>query len=140
MLNRLLLSLGNELPDDLSHIIRIQMENLKILPPTLPETTILELPHDQYRALSTITMYMGRNDGFKWPYYFITGSAGTGKSYVIKIITNMLVHRRQNFLLLAPTGVAAQNVGGKTIHSELRITSTQGGFYARAYTDTDLNI
>ena len=94
MLNRLLLSLGNELPDDLSYIIRIQMKTLKILPPTLPETAVLELPHDQYRALSTITMYMGRNDGIKWPYYLITGSAGTGKSYVIKIITNMLLHRR----------------------------------------------
>ena len=85
-------------------------------------------------------MYMGRNDGIKWPYYLITGSAGTGKSYVIKIITNMLLHRRQNFLLLAPTGVAAQNVSGKMIHSELHIISTQGGFYTRAYTDTDLNI
>ncbi|CAG8837490.1 39418_t:CDS:1, partial [Gigaspora margarita] len=47
----------------------------------------------------------------------------------------MLEQRNSNYLLLAPTGVAAQNVGGKTIHSELQITSTQTGFIFKAFTD-----
>ena len=36
---------------------------------------------------------------------------------------------------MAPTGVAAQNVRGSTIHSTLRIISTQTGFYALASYD-----
>ena len=117
--------------------------NIKLLPPLLPETTMLELPQDQYHALSTITAYMGKNDGIRWPYYFMTGSAGTGKSYIINLIVNILKNilknRRSRFLLLAPTGVSAQTIGGKTIHSELSIISTQGRFRTCAFTNTDLN-
>src|SRR5204863_8639078 len=138
MLNRLLQSLQQHLPATLSHIVQIQMESLKILPHVLPETAMLELPYDQYRTLSTISMYMGRNNGVKWPYFFITGSGGTGKSYIINMITNILNQRRSKYLLLAPTGVTAQNIGGRTIHSELRILSTHGGFYTRAYADENL--
>ncbi|CAB5350528.1 unnamed protein product [Rhizophagus irregularis] len=43
-----------------------------------------------------------------------------------------------NYLLLAPTGVAAQNIGGTTIHSELCIRSNQGGFPMHAYVDNEL--
>ncbi len=139
MLDRLLQSLREQIPTNIYHIIQTQMENIKILPYIFPETTMLQLPRDQYRALSIISTYMGPNDGTKWPYYFITGSAGTGKSYIIHMIINMLNTRSSSYLLLAPTGVAAQNIGGKTIHSELRIISTYTGFRTRAYADKDLN-
>lgn len=45
---------------------------------------------------------------------FITGKAGTGKSVLLQFIR---AHSRKNFIVLAPTGVAALNVGGQTIHS-----------------------
>lgn len=45
---------------------------------------------------------------------FITGKAGTGKSTLLKIIREKLT---QNCVVLAPTGVAAVNIGGQTIHS-----------------------
>ena len=45
---------------------------------------------------------------------FITGKAGTGKSFFIKRICEEV---NKNFLVLAPTGIAAINVGGQTIHS-----------------------
>lgn len=45
---------------------------------------------------------------------FITGKAGTGKSTFIKM---MLEQIDKNFLVLAPTGIAAINVGGQTMHS-----------------------
>ncbi len=45
---------------------------------------------------------------------FITGKAGTGKTTFIKWIQNEI---DKNFLLLAPTGIAALNVGGQTMHS-----------------------
>lgn len=45
---------------------------------------------------------------------FITGKAGTGKTTFVKGIQKQI---NKNFLLLAPTGIAALNVGGQTIHS-----------------------
>ncbi len=45
---------------------------------------------------------------------FITGKAGTGKSTLLKVIKESLT---QNYVVLAPTGVAAVNIGGQTIHS-----------------------
>jgi ATP-dependent DNA helicase PIF1 len=40
-------------------------------------------------------------------------------------------------LLLAPTGVAATNIGGETIHSALRIRETLGGFQSLAFYDLE---
>ena len=45
---------------------------------------------------------------------FITGKAGTGKSTLLKVIRDALT---ENYVILAPTGVAAVNIGGQTIHS-----------------------
>ena len=46
--------------------------------------------------------------------FFITGKAGTGKTTFIKGIQKIV---DKNFVVLAPTGIAALNVGGQTIHS-----------------------
>ena len=48
---------------------------------------------------------------------FITGKAGTGKTTFVKRIRQEIT---KNFLVLAPTGIAALNVGGQTIHSVFR--------------------
>ncbi len=45
---------------------------------------------------------------------FLTGKAGTGKTTFLKYITGTVAKR---FVVLAPTGVAAINAGGSTIHS-----------------------
>ena len=45
---------------------------------------------------------------------FITGKAGTGKTTFVKRIQQKI---DKNFLVLAPTGIAALNVGGQTMHS-----------------------
>lgn len=44
---------------------------------------------------------------------FITGNAGTGKSTLLKLF---LKNTNKNAVVVAPTGVAAVNVGGETIH------------------------
>ena len=44
---------------------------------------------------------------------FITGKAGTGKSYLLKCF---LDNTKKNVVVIAPTGIAALNVGGATIH------------------------
>lgn len=44
---------------------------------------------------------------------FITGKAGTGKSYLLRCF---LEHTKKNTVVVAPTGIAALNVHGSTIH------------------------
>ena len=48
---------------------------------------------------------------------FITGRAGTGKSTLLRLFRNTT---RKKFVITAPTGIAALNVGGQTIHSFFR--------------------
>jgi len=48
---------------------------------------------------------------------FLTGRAGTGKSTLLRYF---LGNTKKNVVVLAPTGVAAINVGGQTIHSFFR--------------------
>ena len=63
-------------------------------------------------------------------HLFVTGGAGVGKSHLIKTIyqslTKTLAYRstdssKKQVMLIAPTGVAAVNIQGSTIHSELGI-------------------
>lgn len=49
---------------------------------------------------------------------FLTGKAGTGKSTFLRYIT---AHTHKKYVVLAPTGIAAVNVGGVTLHSFFRI-------------------
>ncbi|HEX2897956.1 MAG TPA: AAA family ATPase [candidate division Zixibacteria bacterium] len=46
--------------------------------------------------------------------YFITGNAGTGKTTLIKEFKE---RTEKSVALLAPTGIAALNLGGQTVHS-----------------------
>lgn len=63
------------------------------------------------------------NDGFKYALdvlektnqsLFITGRAGTGKSTLLQLFRSTT---RKKMVVLAPTGIAALNVQGQTIHS-----------------------
>ena len=47
-------------------------------------------------------------------HLFVTGRAGTGKSTLLRALGNLL---HDDIVILAPTGLAAVNVGGQTIHS-----------------------
>lgn len=49
---------------------------------------------------------------------FLTGKAGTGKSTFLRYITAVT---QKSYVILAPTGIAAVNVGGQTIHSFFKI-------------------
>ena len=51
---------------------------------------------------------------------FLTGVAGSGKSYLINRFVKWCNINNKNILLLAPTGIAAINIGGITIHKLLR--------------------
>ena len=48
---------------------------------------------------------------------FLTGKAGTGKSYLTQQYIEYLKENNKEVIVCAPTGVAAINIGGATIHS-----------------------
>ena len=48
---------------------------------------------------------------------FITGNAGSGKSFLLKRLMAELTRQRRHYALTAATGVAAWNIGGVTLHS-----------------------
>lgn len=47
----------------------------------------------------------------------ITGSAGTGKSFVLRSLVDRLREKGLSYVVTAPTGLAAMNVEGVTLHS-----------------------
>ena len=51
-------------------------------------------------------------------HIFVTGRAGTGKSTLLNYLAS---RTSKNLVICAPTGVAALNVGGQTVHSLFRL-------------------
>ncbi len=49
---------------------------------------------------------------------FLTGKAGTGKSTFLRYIAS---HTKKKNIILAPTGIAAINAGGSTLHSFFKL-------------------
>jgi len=66
----------------------------------------IELSNEQYDAFCDIE-YSHEN-------YFITGKAGTGKSVVLRYFVS---HTNKTVAVAAPTGIAAINANGQTLHS-----------------------
>ena len=75
----------------------------------------------------TLPTHLDINDEFRSAFdlmentkecLFITGKAGTGKSTLLKYFK---ANTGKNIIVLAPTGVAAINIGGQTIHSFFRL-------------------
>lgn len=78
------------------------------------------------RKISNILQALELSEDFKYALdllektnqcIFITGRAGTGKSTLLNLFRSTT---RKKVVVLAPTGVAALNVGGQTIHSFFR--------------------
>ncbi|MCX7953370.1 MAG: DEAD/DEAH box helicase [Deltaproteobacteria bacterium] len=65
-----------------------------------------ELNEEQWQAYE---MLEKSNDNI-----LVTGKAGTGKSYLLKYFVK---NTSKRVVVLAPTGLAAYNIGGQTIHS-----------------------
>jgi ATP-dependent DNA helicase PIF1 len=52
---------------------------------------------------------------------FLTGKAGTGKSFIVKEAIEILKANRKKVAAVAPTGISANNIEGQTIHSLFQI-------------------
>ena len=72
----------------------------------------IKLTSEQKKALDL--MLSGKN-------VFLTGKAGTGKSTVLDKFQERCYHE---CVFLAPTGIAAININGSTIHSFFQLKPT----------------
>lgn len=61
------------------------------------------------------TVIEGRN-------VFLTGKAGTGKSFIVRQAIKELKSEGRKVIAVAPTGIAANNIDGQTIHSMFKLT------------------
>ena len=124
----LISNLVTSLHTNLQEIVGKQLLNLLKQPNPSTNLSSMLLSEDQYKIFDILTNNWGKKEHFKHPYFFLTGSAGTGKSFMIQQIVNFLNSKNTKYLLMAPTGVAAKNVDGQTIHSALHIRNTQTYF------------
>lgn len=85
------------------------------------------LNKEQERAFRIIANHTVHNGGEQLKMY-LGGMAGTGKSQVIKALTNLFRSRgeQHRFITLAPTGSAAALIDGSTYHAALGVdTNTE---------------
>ena len=71
----------------------------------------LDLDNKEWQDALQIVNYTRRS-------LFLTGKAGTGKSTFLRYIAK---HTKKKNVILAPTGIAAINAGGSTLHSFFRL-------------------
>lgn len=69
----------------------------------------------------TKSQQRGYDEYKKGKNLFIHGDSGTGKSSLVKVIFNEAVGDGKTVFVMAPTGKAAKNINGMTIHSVFRM-------------------
>lgn len=130
-----------EFADNTFSKFKLNVSISSLLPNTEYHSLVRKLNNSQRNFFEIILMWcrdtaMSRKSGknIKQFHYFLTGGAGTGKSHLIRTVVNMA--RRElrtvcknpeeiTVLLVAPTGVAATNIDGNTVHSALSIPVTK---------------
>lgn len=71
----------------------------------------LDINNQEWQQALQIIQYTRRS-------LFLTGKAGTGKSTFLRY---MAAHTKKKHVILAPTGIAAINAGGQTLHSFFKL-------------------
>ncbi|CAG8727694.1 7498_t:CDS:2, partial [Ambispora leptoticha] len=113
---------------DLSKFMFAQFLSLEKYPPHTNFQSSLILDTNQYSIYNTLCNVWGKFSNGKHPYFLLTGLAGTRKSFMINQIISYLKSKNKKCLLMAPTGVAAQSINDKTIHSTLKIRLTNNHY------------
>lgn len=72
----------------------------------------MTLNQDQLNALNELRS--GAN-------VFLTGGAGTGKTFLLHYFLDLPENKKKNVIVCAPTGVAAINAGGATLHRTFKV-------------------
>ena len=90
-------NIASVIAPQLTDVLTKQLNALKLLPPILPHNAMLGLPNEQYSVYNTIVNNLGSLQSKKYPFFFITGSAGTGKTYITKLIITGSSHKTDHF-------------------------------------------
>ena len=80
-----------------------------------------------YNAVDTVIKFLNNNPSYKPTRATTMGSTSTGKSFIINTIISMvrkLTSSNDTVQIAAPTGAAAFNVQGSTIHNLLGVRVT----------------
>ena len=95
------------------------------------EAQIKSLNENQCKVFSFVKEHY--TSGNSSPLYtFITGGAGVGKSYLLQVLVAWLrlctakISESDPVILCAPTGIAARNIGGVTVHSAFKLPVQHG--------------
>jgi len=75
------------------------------------ETHTLDTDNQEWQQALQIIQYTRRS-------LFLTGKAGTGKSTFLRYVSETV---KKKHVILAPTGIAAINAGGQTLHSFFKL-------------------
>ena len=99
---------------------------------TRAEELYLSLNTDQLRVVNTVMSHIQKNDGDAIRL-IVSGEGGTGKSRVIEVLDKLVTQRFSTanmstvpVVVCAPTGLAAFNVNGCTIHKILSLPVEHG--------------
>lgn len=80
----------------------------------MSDNPLVNLDECQKKALEIVKNEPHRN-------LFIQGQAGTGKSTLIKFIKEELESKNRLYAVVPPSGIAAELIGGTTIHSLFKL-------------------
>ena len=74
---------------------------------------------EQHRAFRIVAEHAGKGENDEQLLMYIAGVGGTGKTHVVHAILRLfeLLGRSEEVMVGAPTGAAALNIGGYTVHS-----------------------
>lgn len=88
------------------------------------------ISHPAWFILRSMSLNPEQQEAFerilRHPNIFLTGPAGTGKSYLLKHVVDDLSRKKTPYALLASTGAAAVLVGGRTFHSFFGLRTLSG--------------
>ena len=140
-------SVITELLDVLHHRTELERETVPaLLPPDLnrarsfiacdfddAERTDAELRFARTRAqlnpdqAAILDYFMSRLTSGIVTNLFVRGKAGTGKSFLISCIRDLLISRNVAHITCASTGIASSLIHGQTVHSAFAIFTTSNG-------------
>ena len=92
----------------------------------LLDSEVQKLNPEQLLANNKITEAITRNNGND-SRFFIYGKAGTGKTFLINLITQFCIAKSYSYITTASTGIAASLINGRTFHSAFSIWMSPNG-------------
>lgn len=87
---------------------------VSVLPVKVLKSIFARMQNSEFELAKQFALYTNK-------HFFLTGKAGSGKTTLLKEIAKQTT---KNYVVVAPTGVAAINAGGVTLHSQFNLPLT----------------